>query len=155
MNTIVSLISFYAPIANTLGIYVVLSVLLSVTLGFIWYSDRMFGVQWRAVTGVSSHASGMSKSMRAPMAFLIFGVFLVAVAVGVIHLFAAPPYSIYLSIGFWATFGIGTSIGIHAFQRRSWKLYLIDQGYNLALVASCILMAQILLVPAIQALAGA
>lgn len=149
-----SLFSFFTPILDTLGVYLGFSVVLSIIIGFVWYSDSTFGPAWRAMTGVSAESAKDPKSMRAPMALLILGALLAAVAVGIFHLFAAPPYSIYLSLGFWVAFGIGTSIGGHAFQRRPWKLYGIDQGYNLAVIISCILMAQILIVPAIRTLMG-
>lgn len=149
-----SVITIFAPLADTLGVYLVLSVLLSVVVGFVWYSESAFGPAWRAMAGITPEQAKDPRSMLVPMALLTFGALLISIAIGILFLFAAPPYSIYLSIGFWFAFGIGTSVGGHAFQRQPWKLYLIDQGYNLAIIGSSVVMAQILIVPAMRALMG-
>lgn len=147
-------IQYFSPIVGTLLAYVLFSTLLSLTIGLAWYSERSFGSRWRLLAGIAKEQTTGRKWMIIPLATAILGALLVSVAVGVIHLLAAPPYSVYASMVFWVAFGLGTSAVSHALQRRPWALYAIEQGYILCVVASAILMANILIVPAIRVLIG-
>lgn len=142
------IIAYFTPIADTLALYLGLSSLLALVVGFVWYSEQAFGPLWRSLSGVMREQIKDQKAMAVRFTTMVFSVVLVSLAVGLIFLLIAPPFSMYLSAFFWVAFSLGTSLANHAFQRRPWMLYAIDQGYNLCVAASAVLMAYILIVPA-------
>jgi hypothetical protein len=127
-------------------LYIVFSVVLALIVGFVWYSEKIFGPAWRAYTGVTSEQVNDKKGMAVSFVSMIVGLVFLSVPVYIIHLSVITPFSIYVSVLLWIAIGIGTSLGSHAFQHRPWKLYAIDQGYNLLSLGVCILMAQIFVV---------
>ncbi|MFA5933736.1 MAG: DUF1761 domain-containing protein [Candidatus Paceibacterota bacterium] len=115
----------------------------STALGFIWYSQILFGKKWMELMGVTAGGpkpEGMAKTYG-------FSFLTTCVTAGVLALILGmfpPSFPLYaklvtlLFIGFVGSFG--ASEYLFAFPKKSWGLYLINQGYNLA---SLILMAAV------------
>lgn len=102
----------------------------SFVLGGIWYSPLMFGKAWQRESGVSD------EQLKNGNMGLIFGLafLLCVVAAFVFAMFLGPRPSLALGLGAGFSAGlcwVGASFGInYLFERRSFRLFLINAGYH-------------------------
>ncbi len=116
------------PEVNVLAILA--AALASFVLGGLWYSPMLFAKAWQREAGVSD------AQMRNANMGLIFGLAfvlsLVAAFVFALFLGPRPPMALGLGAGFSAGLcWVASSFGInYLFERRSFKLFLINGGYH-------------------------
>lgn len=117
-------------------------------LGWIWYSNALFGRTWRALSGISEeyHAqmSQDKKRMWKVMSTYFVSLVLMAWALSYAVVFAGA-YGVWdaIRLGFclWVGFGIPATIGSVLWERKPWKYYGINVGYLLvALLAGTIIL---------------
>jgi len=143
-------LAIYDLFANqTFALYLAFSVSLALVLGYIWYADQFLGKRWKRLSGLSEYDESSNTPMLVPLVSLIAGSVLVAIPVYALSVSVIPPFSIYATYLFWFAFSVGTSIAVHAFERRPWELYLIDKGYDFVVVSCCALLSQLLVVPTV------
>jgi hypothetical protein len=116
------------PEVNVLA--VIAAAVATFILGGLWYSPALFGKAWQREAGVSD------EQLRTSNKGLIFGVAfllsLIAAYVFALFLGPRPPVSLGLGAGFSAGLcWVAASFGIsYLFERRSFKLFLINGGYH-------------------------
>jgi hypothetical protein len=114
-------------------------------VGWVWYSPLLFQKPWRRMSGLPEQAKGQVPS---PLLMLIgFGSYLVLGAtldalfqiIGVGTLMVAWKIALLCWLGFVATL----TLGIVTWEQKSWKLYLLHNGYHLIsfLIIASILFA--------------
>ncbi|MEK7606357.1 MAG: DUF1761 domain-containing protein [Patescibacteria group bacterium] len=128
---------------------VILSALVSFGLGWLWYSNKMFGQKWRALAGYTEEmhqqymAEGkpkMRKTMAIYFVSLFFMAYVLAYAVMLADVYSvidAIRLTVFVSLGFVLFSSVGTVL----WHRRPWKLYYIEFGY----MTSAVLVSSIIL----------
>lgn len=117
---------------------VLLGVLASFILGYIWYEPRMFGEQWRKGVGLSKkemdNPEGMGKIMAATFLFsAISTLFLAALLLGLGTDSAGEGALNGVVIGFAI---VGLRLAIHNnFAKKSFDHSLIEAGYDVLVMA--------------------
>lgn len=108
---------------------IVVGVIVTMALGFWWYSEKAFGKVWRRLNNLQD---GMGGDMKQVMLcaiisqFLIVGAYNYTLAVAGINPFCV---SALIVIGFISPLLAGASI----WERRPWKLFWINLGHWVAL----------------------
>lgn len=99
-------------------------------LGGLWYSPMLFGKVWQREAGISD------ERLKNGNMGLIFGLSfllcLLAAWMFAVFLGPRPPMAFGLGAGFAAgMFWVASSFGVnYLFERRSFKLFLINGGYH-------------------------
>ncbi|OFX84230.1 MAG: hypothetical protein A2W99_00445 [Bacteroidetes bacterium GWF2_33_16] len=117
---------------------VIVAALSAFAIGSVWYSPLMFSKSWQNVLGLSED------DIKDANMFLIFGtsfVLMLIMAIGLSLLFLVlNPNGSTLILGlkqglFIGVFFISTSYGVNIlYQRKSFKLWAIDSGYQVLLL---------------------
>jgi hypothetical protein len=99
-------------------------------IGGLWYSPLLFARVWQREAGVTDE-----QMKQASMSMIFGGAFvLTLVAAAMFAVFLGPSPGLRLGIGAGASAGIcwvAASFGVnYLFERRSFKLFLINGGYN-------------------------
>lgn len=109
---------------------ILLAALSTFLLGGIWYSPAVFGKAWMKENGFTEESLKNSNMVK------IFGFAFVLALISAINLamFLGPEKQLVMGAvwGFAAGFGwVATFVGTHyLFERRSFKLFLINAGYS-------------------------
>jgi len=113
---------------------VIVAALLAFALGAVWYGKPLFGKAWQQELGYTDEylqSGNMAKTfgfsflltliMALGMAFLFH-----AIAADKLTWKLGMTHGLYIGIAF-----VATSMGVnYSFQRKSFKLWLIDSGYQ-------------------------
>lgn len=114
--------------------HVLISGVVAMVVGYIWYSDWLFGKRWRKETGIKMDkvtADEMQRSMlqgfvvTLVMVSFLYGVIL---ASGTTEVWDAAWLAALLGLGFSAT----AIFMNNTYQKKSPVLSLIDSGYQIA-----------------------
>jgi hypothetical protein len=119
---------------NWIGI--ILAVVAAMAVGFVWYSEGVFGPVWRRLAG--HDADKAKKGMAGPMVATIIGAVLTAYILAhmayLSHAFFKNSFFMdSVNTAFWLAIGISaTTLLIHnSFERKPWKLTAISIGNRL------------------------
>jgi hypothetical protein len=131
----------------------IISMILSVVLGFIWYGP-LFGKKWMALSGiVMPDPKPSMKVMTKPIILSLIGAFLISFAMSSLMQFrdmyyagiATPGYISALSFGFflWLCFIVPVYFNFSGWENKSWTLFFINTGYWLVffLIVSAVTFA--------------
>jgi hypothetical protein len=117
---------------------VIVAALSAFAIGSVWYSPLMFSKSWQNALGLSED------DIKDANMFLIFGtsfvlMFIMAIGLALLFLVLNPNGSTWM-LGlkqglFIGVFFISTSYGVNIlYQRKSFKLWAIDSGYQVLLL---------------------
>ena len=118
---------------------VLVAAVASMALGFVWYGP-LFGQYWIRLMGWSEAevAEGRTKSMAKSYALMFVGSLVMAYVLSHALIFAAAylnasGVSAGFMAGFWTWLGFvaPVTLGFVLFEGKSWKLWLLNNGYNL------------------------
>lgn len=131
---------------NFLAIFV--TGVVSFLLGWLWYSDFVFGRRWRFLNGVSEEShQEMSRDKKRMMKSMGIYFLSLLIMTGVLArvLFYMGAYGIRdgLETAFWVWFGfvVPSMLGMVLWEKKSWEYYFINVGYILlALVVSGVIL---------------
>ena len=131
---------------------VVISVVANFILGFIWYTP-LFGKAWGKEMGYDPNQKPEKSVMMKGMLFMVLGNFLFAWVlahnmaawnfVPGIKEMGAIPNAFTAAIFTWLGFYFPGELGATVWEKKSWKLFAINSGYQLAsllvvaLILSC------------------
>lgn len=110
---------------------VLAGVVISMVLGFAWYSPMLFGNLWMKELGKKKDELGSPNTGY--FAMVVASALMTYIMAHFVSYAGADTASeglvagLWLWLGFVATTGVGKTV----FQGQSVKLYLIDYGYNL------------------------
>ncbi len=109
----------------------VVAVIVSNVIGMLWYSPKMFGTKWKALLGMSEEVSQKcdkpeAKVMIVNVLFSLITAYVLWALVPVVGLIGIVLY--------WLGFTMPVIAGPVLWERKSWKLFLINAGYSLVAV---------------------
>ena len=109
---------------------VVIAAVASFLLGGLWYSNALFGKVWQRESGVTDEQlknGNMAKIFGLSLVLSLLASWMFAMFLG-----PRPPVAFGLGAGFAAgLFWVAASFGMnYLFERRSFKLFLINGGYH-------------------------
>ena len=109
---------------------VVIAAVASFLSGGLWYSNALFGKAWQRESGVTDEQ--LKNGNMAKIFGLSLVLSLLAAWVFALFLGPRPPVALGLGAGFSAGLcWVAASFGInYLFERRSFKLFLINGGYH-------------------------
>lgn len=117
---------------------VVVATVASMVLGMVWYSNALFGKQWRKMNGISDaeakkmQKEGMAKPMAIGFVSMLLNAWILAVLMG---WFGTTEFAEMAMVAFWMWLGFSfaQSLGTVAWERKAWGLLVINGAYNLAM----------------------
>jgi hypothetical protein len=114
---------------------VLVGTVVSMVLGFIWYSPGVFGRQWMASTGRTEISDGGSPGLYALTA--TFALLQATILAVIITLTGATTLVAGATLGFLVWLGfVATTKGVDAlFNQRTMPFYAISSGYHLVELA--------------------
>jgi hypothetical protein len=112
--------------------WIILAAVVYFAIGSLWYSPAGFIKPWMKELGIK--AEGPMKGL-APLLVksFIFTLILVLVEAYFVHITKSPSWmnGAYLGIKIWVGFIATTTLINAVYEKRSMKLWAIDQGYHL------------------------
>jgi len=116
---------------------IITAVVASMILAKTWYTEAAFGRPWRKLTGITPADSKLSG--KKPIIITLFAnILTVIVLAALIHVCSVffKDTSVWLAawVGLlaWLAFSATTLLTHNAFERKSYTLTLINNGYQLA-----------------------
>lgn len=118
---------------------VLASAIASMVVGSLWYGP-IFGKQWITLQGWTPEAMAANKAKGMTKSYILMFVGSLVMAYVLAHslVFAADYLGVYgasagLMTGFWSWIGFiaPVTLGIVLWEGRSWKLYILNNGYQL------------------------
>lgn len=115
--------------------FVLVSAILHMALGLLWYSPILFGHEWMILVGKDPKQAGADMKGMGPLLVQSFAAALVMSYVLAVTYAAFAPQSLYaafsVAILIWLGLSAATNIGEYIFLKKPLKLFLINNGYNL------------------------
>lgn len=109
--------------------------IVSMVLGFVWYSKLLFGRQWQRLVGLSDDR--MKSGMTVAMVGMLITAFIQNYALGhFIWYTKALTIMTGMQTGFWLWLGFIATVGLSQvfFAKQSVKLWMIASGYQLVML---------------------
>ena len=109
-------------------------------LGFFWYSPVMFGKKWIALNGINEGEVPAAKKQSVAKTYAIsFMATLVTAYVLALVIYLTQASTVFggAMVGFWAWLGFVATLTANSvlFEKKSWGLWLLNNGYNLLSLA--------------------
>lgn len=124
---------FFYPI-NIWAILV--SAVISMALGFIWYSSKLFGTTWMKLSGISpTRMKETNKHMvRLYTGSFVASLVMIYVLAELINLTLVTSIveGVTLAAMVWLGFVAASMVNTVFFENKSWILFAINSGYYLA-----------------------
>lgn len=122
-----------APPVEINHLATIVAAIVSIVIGFIWYSPGVFGTAWMKAAGIK-----MPKGKKKGMAKGFVGMIIVSLVLAyVLSIFIdygqAATLTEGLMIGFWVWLGFmaTTQIGVVLWENKPGKLFVINTGFSL------------------------
>lgn len=133
---------FLLPV-NLLAVFV--CALLSMGIGFLWYSPILFGKPWMQLSKIDPKKmakanANMPKLYSLSFLFTLVMIFALAQLVNLTLMTTALEGAI-LGVMVWLGFIAATSVNMVLFEQKSWWLFFINTGYHLI----CLVISGIIL----------
>lgn len=120
---------------DTNWVAVVVAAVVYNVIGFAWYSDSLFGKQWRKEAGISKEQfEAGSKNMGKMFALMVPSSLIMAYVLSVVFVnFGAKDLSAALQGGFWIWLGFIATVMVNSvnYEGKSWNYFAITAGYQL------------------------
>lgn len=108
---------------------ILVSMALSVGLGFIWYGP-LFGKKWMALSGIAAPAQKPPfKAMIKPIALSFSGALLISYVVSLASAGIGARMGMLVSLFAWLGFVVPVYLNFAGWEGRPWTLFLINAGY--------------------------
>ena len=126
---------------NLLGVnlvYVLIAAIATMVVGFLWYSPLLFAKPWMLAMGYDPNDKAGLDAMRKGAGKLYGAAFLASLAAAfvlgkivVITTVTTLPYGLKVGFAMWLGFVASVQLTDTLFQRKPFKLFLINTGYQL------------------------
>lgn len=103
-------------------------------IGFVWYSKMLFGKPWMKLSGITEAQMEASKSnMQTYGMMFLMSLVMAYVLAHFEQAGGAADIVMGVSIAFWVWLGFvaTTMFGTNLFDKKPFKLFLINAGYHL------------------------
>lgn len=130
---------------------ILISALISMVLGSLWYSPVLFGNKWMKLMGMTKESMENNPSMKKEMGIAYSVTFIGSLIMAYVLAHLIQQYAhadtawTGAQTGFWIWLGFFATSALNGvfFEKRKWDLYFINVGYYLVLL---ILMGMLLAV---------
>lgn len=119
-------------------IAILISAVLAMVIGSLWYSRSLFGKEWIKLAGLSEADTHGSSNKKGNMPILYGSMFVGAIVEAYVLSYFMQYAGAYglingIKVGIWAWLGFvaATSLGNTMFEQRPIKLWYINAGYAL------------------------
>ena len=115
---------------------ILISAIISMVLGSLWYSPILFGKQWIKLMGISKKDMGKNKNKGMAKSYIVLFISSL-VTIYVLSMFTsllgASTFSQGMMIGFWVWLGFfaTTMLGSVLWEKKPFSLYTINVSYHL------------------------
>jgi hypothetical protein len=120
-------------------VYVVLSAVAAMVVGFLWYSPLLFAKPWMLAMGYDPNDKAALDEMRKGAGKLYGTAFLASLAAAfvlgkivVVTTVTTAPYGMKVGFAMWLGFVATVQLTDTLFGRKPFALFLINTGYQLA-----------------------
>lgn len=115
---------------------IILAAVAQMVVGFIWYGP-LFGKTWMSMMGINTQSmgrEGMGKTYAIQAVGSLVTAYVLATLVGMM---GAKTLAAGVQAGFWVWLGFVATVtlGSVLYERRSWNLYVLNNGYQLVSLA--------------------
>ncbi|MBI2334285.1 DUF1761 domain-containing protein [Candidatus Daviesbacteria bacterium] len=112
---------------------VVVSAVAAMGVGFLWYSETVFGKRWMRLEGLDKNKpdkSGMAGKFGLMFATTLISAYILSLF---IHYAGATGWILGAKTGLWAWLGfvMPAGLGNHLFSRKPFELFLVQTGHHL------------------------
>ena len=115
---------------------IILAAVAQMVVGFIWYGP-LFGKTWMSMMG--SNMQSMSREgMGKTYAFSFVGSLVTAAVLArLVGMMGAKTFGAGIQAGFWVWLGFVATVTLASvlYEKRSWNLYALNNGYQLVSLA--------------------
>lgn len=115
---------------------VIVAAVSNMAIGFAWYSDSLFGKQWRGLMGISGGGKPTQDQMMKTIGLGLLNAFLIAFVLSYSTVFARSYLGtqgviLGLMTGFWNWLGymFPLLLGSYMYERKPLKLVWINSGF--------------------------
>jgi hypothetical protein len=122
---------------------ILVCVVISMVLGFVWYSRGFLGKAWMKEAGLTdARMKESGRSMSLAMGLTLVGSLLMAwilahaIVYAQAYLTTTPPTMVGIVTGFFSWLGFMVPLGLnnYSYELKSWKYFAITMGYLLILL---------------------
>jgi len=115
---------------------IVVAAIVQFVIGWLWYGP-VFGKTWMSLMGINPQSvsrEGMGKTVVGSLIGSLVTAYVLARLVGMM---GAGTAAGGIAAGFWAWLGFVATVTLASvlYEKRSWNLYLLNNGYQLASLA--------------------
>jgi len=115
---------------------IILAAIAQMVVGFIWYGP-LFGKTWMSMMGINTQRmsrEGMGRTYAIQAVGSLVTAYVLAKLVGMM---GAKTLAAGVQAGFWVWLGFVATVtlGSVLYERRSWNLYVLNNGYQLVSLA--------------------
>lgn len=115
---------------------VIVAAIASMALGFLWYSEAVFGSAWRLLTDLTAEDIGNKDTAGMMKNYILstLGSFVMAIVLALAINYVEPGSILTgIEVGFWAWLGFVAPVQMTSvlFGKKPWKLYFLETGYFL------------------------
>lgn len=112
---------------------IIVSTIISIVIGSLWYSPLLFGKAWMAMMGMRKEDVKKDQANKAYTITIIGALVLAYVMSHFVDYIGSTTISQGAQTGFWTWLGFQatTSISMAAFENKPMKLWAINSGFHL------------------------
>ncbi len=121
------------PEADINYMAVVVGAVISMVLGYVWYSPVLFAKAWTKEMGKSEKELKESANATSYLIMFVASLVLAYVLAHFVDYTNSATTSAGAVTGFWLWLGFMATVGVSQtlFHGKTWKLFCIDYGYHL------------------------
>jgi len=115
---------------------VIVAAVAAYLIGWLWYSNKGFGEQWRILTKVTKKRAKKSMNLWTMLLGFIGTIVMALVLMSLIGLTGARSLldGAFLSTLVWLGFIAPVSLGGVLWEGKPWKLWLLNNAYNIVIL---------------------
>lgn len=120
---------------NVNYVAVLVAAVVANVIGFVWYSKMLFGKSWMKLSGITEAQMKADKNkMQTYGMMFLMSLVMAYVLAHFEQVGGAADMVMGATIAFWAWLGFvaTTMFGTNLFDKKPFKLFLINSGYHLA-----------------------
>lgn len=115
-------INYWAVLAATV---------LSMVLGFAWYSHAMFGKRWMELTGLTKEKQSMKGTLVTLFVTTFITAYVLALLINTLAFFPDWKDGVLMGFAVWFGFLATASFGMVLWEKRPLELYFLKNGHHL------------------------
>lgn len=115
---------------------IILAAIAQLVVGFIWYGP-LFGKTWMSMMGITTQGMSREGMGRTYAIQFVGSLVTAAVLAKLVGMMGAKTLGAGVQAGFWVWLGFVATVTLASvlYEKRSWNLYVLNNGYQLVSLA--------------------